>query len=225
MNSKDPLKLPPEFEGLTQEQAIRVAKGAKKLIQAHRRNVAARNQSDGDKPEIADIWFASRPRQDHATMPWLVDQIVSGGQTGVDRAALDAAIELGIPHGGWCPSGRLAEDGPLDVRYRLRETDGCGYRQRTRLNVADSDGTLILNEGKLSTGTALTTKLAVMMGKPHLIVCLDAQVAGENGDLVRTWCADNAISVLNVAGPGERKRPGIYDRSLGFLLAVLVGTG
>jgi hypothetical protein len=81
-----------------------------------------------------------------------LQRIVSGGQAGVDRAALDWAIARGIPHGGWCPAGRIAEDGMIPERYQLRETASPGYRERTRRNVEDSDGTLILNLGELDAG-------------------------------------------------------------------------
>jgi len=77
-------------------------------------------------------------------------KIVSGGQTGADRAALDAALEAGIPCGGWCPHDRAAEDGPIDARYPLTPAAGAGYRQRTRMNVCDSDGTVIFSFGALS---------------------------------------------------------------------------
>jgi len=92
--------------------------------------------------------------------------IISGGQTGTDRAALDFAIAHGIPHGGWCPLGRRAEDGVLDPRYRLRETESKSYRQRTRRNVADSDATLILNLGELADGSLATRQLAERASKP-----------------------------------------------------------
>src|SRR5947209_13063019 len=99
----------------------------------------------------------------------MVAKIVSGGQTGVDRAALDVALELGLPCGGWCPRGRRAEDGPLPARYPLTETSWEGYPQRTRWNVRDSDGTLILTRGQPDRGTALTIKLAQRLGKPYRI--------------------------------------------------------
>ena len=89
---------------------------------------------------------------------WLIEKIVSGGQTGVDRAALDWALQRGVAHGGWCPKGRLAADGPLPERYLLRETDSMGYRQRTKLNVRDSDATLIFNTGVLDGGTLQTVR-------------------------------------------------------------------
>ena len=141
--------------------------------------------------------------------PPLIAAIVSGGQTGADRAALDWAIARGIPHGGWCPRDRLAEDGPLAACYRLEETPSRRYRQRTRWNVRDSDGTLIVNLGRLEGGSALTRSCAAELGKPCLVVQLDEGVSeallGETG----AWLAAHHIRRLNIAGPRESKRPGI----------------
>jgi hypothetical protein len=100
-------------------------------------------------------------------------RIVSGGQSGVDRAALDVALELGVPCGGWCPRGRRAEDGPIPDRYPLRETPWHGYPQRTEWNVRDADGTLVLTAGGPDRGTALTLRVADRLGKPCLLVDLD----------------------------------------------------
>lgn len=150
-----------------------------------------------------------------------IAKIISGGQAGVDRAALDAAIAVGIPHGGWCPQGRLAEDGPIDPRYRLQETESAGYRQRTRLNVIESAGTLLLNEGLLSGGTALTHDFARRFRKPHLLIQLDEERSEAALCRVLQWVGECDVGVLNVAGPGERKRPGIHGRTLGFLVSVL----
>jgi hypothetical protein len=85
----------------------------------------------------------------------MLTKIISGGQTGADRAALDAAIEYGVPHGGWIPKGRRTEDGRLPDRYILQETSNIGYPQRTKLNILDSDGTLIFSHGKLTGGICL----------------------------------------------------------------------
>ena len=93
----------------------------------------------------------------------MVKKIISGGQTGADRAGLDVALTVGLPIGGWCPQGRRAEDGPIPDGYPLVETAERNYQTRTRRNVEDSDGTLILNLGKLDGGTAFTVKL----GSPH----------------------------------------------------------
>lgn len=143
--------------------------------------------------------------------------IVSGGQTGSDRAGLDFAIAHGLPHGGWCPSGRRAEDGPLDKRYQMRETEGEGYRQRTKRNVADSDATLIFNIGELSDGSLATLRLAERAGKPVWVVALDGARLTAEAERVRDWLAANRVAVLNIAGPRESKRPGIYLQTLGFL--------
>jgi len=136
----------------------------------------------------------------------MLSKIVSGGQTGVDRAALDVALELGLPCGGWCPRGRRAEDGPIDPRYPLQETRSAAYPVRTRWNVRDADGTLILMRGRPDRGTALTRELAEAMNKPLLVVDL----AEENSpDAVRQWIERSGIAVLNVAGPRESSQPGI----------------
>ena len=145
-------------------------------------------------------------------------RIVSGGQTGVDRAALDIALDLGLRCGGWCPRGRRAEDGPLPSRYPLKDTPSADYAQRTEWNVRDSDGTLVLNRGVLDGGTALTIELARRLRKPCLVVDLDAP---PEPAAVRAWLAARGLGTLNVAGPRERKRPGIYRLSGGFLVRVL----
>ncbi len=134
------------------------------------------------------------------------DKVVSGGQTGVDRAALDTAIALGIPHGGWCPKGRLAEDGAMDPRYQLCETDSAQYAIRTEWNVRDSDATLILCRGKPTGGTRLTQRLARRHHRPCLVVDLLQPVDFE---AVRQWLVDAHPAVLNVAGPRESQSPGI----------------
>ena len=103
-----------------------------------------------------------------------VTRIVSGGQTGADRAALDWAIGHGLPHGGWCPKGRLAEDGTIDGRYALQEARTTDYLDRTRQNVIDSDATLILNLGELNGGSQATQRFVEDLQKPCLVVQLDA---------------------------------------------------
>jgi hypothetical protein len=148
----------------------------------------------------------------------LITKIVSGGQTGVDRAALDVALELGLPCGGWCPKGRRAEDGPLDARYPLSETPWSGYPQRTEWNVRDSDGTLVLTLGEHDRGTALTVELAARYRRPYLVVDLGA---APDVEAVRTWARDNGVSTLNVAGPRESSAPGVYARAAEFLHRLL----
>jgi len=144
-------------------------------------------------------------------------KIVSGGQTGVDRAALDWASNHGVPHGGWCPRGRIAEDGTLDSRYVLRETESEGYRQRTRKNVEDSDGTLILNLGELSDGSLTTLRFTERSGRPCLVVQLDAAIDPDAVVRVLDWLRIHPIGILNIAGPRESKRPGIYQATRAFL--------
>jgi len=146
-----------------------------------------------------------------------IEKIISGGQTGVDRAALDAALKLGIPCGGWCPKGRKAEDGPIDVRYPLKETYSANYRIRTEKNVRDSDGTLVFTWRKPKGGTALTLRFAQKYKKPYLTVDLS-----EEGDpeTTRKWVEANRIKVLNIAGLRESELPGIYHRTVQFLREV-----
>ena len=134
-------------------------------------------------------------------------RIISGGQTGVDRAALDIAIQLDIPHGGWCPRGRRAEDGIIDGRYHLKETVSEDYAQRTEFNVRDSDGTLILNIGELSGGTLLTAQCARQLNRPLLIINLNEPFVCAP---VYTWLNRSEIKILNIAGPRESKWTGIY---------------
>ena len=145
-------------------------------------------------------------------------KIISGGQTGVDRGALDAAIALGMVHGGWCPRGRLAEDGRIPDRYALEETDSPEYPVRTEQNVLDSDATLILCRGLPTGGTELTLRLAAQHGKPHLVVDLnDPPTPGE----VRQWLQTHRGAVLNVAGPRESQSPGIAAAAEAFVRRVV----
>jgi len=145
-------------------------------------------------------------------------KIISGGQTGVDRGALDAAIGLGIPHGGWCPRGRLAEDGRIPARYELSETDSPEYWVRTEQNVSDSDATLIFCRGRPTGGTELTLRLAEQHGRPCLVLDLDQSPQPED---VRRWLADHRVEVLNVAGPRESQSPGIAAQAKQFLSGLL----
>ncbi len=148
----------------------------------------------------------------------MLEKVVSGGQTGVDRAALDVALELGLPCSGWCPKGRKAEDGPIPSRYPLTETKSADYAQRTEWNIRDSDGTLVLTRGTPSEGTAFTIEVAKKWGKPCLVLDLsDKPIASA----VVAWAKEHGIKILNVAGPRESKCPGIYAQALEFLKKVL----
>jgi hypothetical protein len=153
----------------------------------------------------------------------MLARLVSGGQSGVDRAALDAALELGILCGGWCPRGRKAEDGRIRDRYPLTETPSGGYRQRTKWNVRDSDGTLILAWGELTDGTLLTWNVCRSAGKPHLVIDLAVEANRAAAvEAARTWLVANLVGgTLNVAGPRASQDPSIYDRARAFLLALL----
>jgi len=143
--------------------------------------------------------------------------IISGGQTGVDRAALDAAIAAELAYGGWCPKGRLAEDGPIPFSYQLRETSSAAYRTRTARNVRDSDGTLVLLRDRMQGGTRYTVRYAEKIGRPFLIVRLSGLLDQDIGSVIG-WLREHAIAVLNVAGPRESSEPGIQAEARQWLL-------
>jgi len=145
--------------------------------------------------------------QPSTPVPRLFARIVSGGQSGADRAALDWAIRRGVSHGGWCPRGRLAEDGPISPRYRLRETPDAEYDQRTLWNVRDSDATVIFSlVPGLTGGSALTFELANRLGNPvlHLHAGMEDPVS-----TLREFLLRHSVLTLNVAGPRESTEPGI----------------
>ena len=150
--------------------------------------------------------------------PWLIDRIVSGGQTGVDRAALDVAIALQIPHGGWCPLGRIAEDGPIPDCYQLEEHPSPKYADRTKRNVIDSDATLVLYRSSLEGGTLKTFKYAGDLGQPCLKICLKRPGRMER---VCDWLVSNRVRTLNIAGPRASKEPEIYQYAFDYLMKLL----
>jgi uncharacterized phage-like protein YoqJ len=147
-----------------------------------------------------------------------IRKIVSGGQTGVDRAALDVAKELHLELGGWCPKGRLAEDGRISDEYPLRETETTDYAERTELNVRDSDGTLILTTGSPIGGTAYTIDCARKLQKPH---CLIDLFLNPDTAEAQQWIDDNRIGVLNIAGPRQSQSPNGYELAYRFLSSLL----
>ncbi len=151
----------------------------------------------------------------------MIQKIVSGGQTGVDRAALDVARELGLACGGWCPKGRKAEDGTLPAHYPLLETPSEDYAQRTAWNVRDSDGTLVLTQGEPTGGTLQTIEEASHLGKPCLVIELANPPSLSS---VSAWVTAHRIKVLNVAGPRESKSPGIYAQARRVLHQLLVSS-
>jgi hypothetical protein len=153
-----------------------------------------------------------------------LEQIISGGQTGVDRAALDVAIRLGIPHGGWCPRGRWAEDGAIPDRYRLRETPAAEPEQRTEWNVRDSDGTVIFSIApRLTGGSAYTLWMAGRWGKPCLHLARASHPVPEAARQLRHFLIEHGIRVLNVAGPRSSVEPEAAKYAAAVLEMALVG--
>jgi hypothetical protein len=165
-------------------------------------------------------------------------KIVSGGQTGVDRAALDAALVAGFPCGGWCPAGRLAEDGEIPERYpltELQDDEGAsgirtarqvaeGYRARTLKNLQDSNGMVILFNGTLSGGTLLTRNLCVREKKPFIALDAKRLSARRAADAILQFVEEQAIEVLNVAGPRASGWPEGYAFSIRVIGEVISRT-
>ena len=153
----------------------------------------------------------------------ILNKVISGGQTGVDRAALDAATESNISIGGFCPKDRRSEDREIPKKYPMIETESRAYHVRTKRNVIEADGTLILTIGSLSGGTKLTAAYAEIHNKPSLIVHLDSKV-----DLneVAGWIISNEIKILNIAGPRESGViGGIYALAHAFLMDLFDSMG
>jgi hypothetical protein len=144
-------------------------------------------------------------------------KIISGGQSGADRAALDAALDLNIPCGGWCPADRSAEDGPIDARYPLTPAPGAGYRERTRLNVRDSDATVIFGFGPLRGGSLDTLSDCRDLNKPHLLIDATVTSVQKATKLMHRFVTDQAIRTLNVGGPRASEEHEIYEYVTGVL--------
>jgi Circularly permutated YpsA SLOG family len=141
--------------------------------------------------------------------------IVSGGQTGADRAALDWGLEHGVPCVGWCPKGRKAEDGPIDAKYPLKETPSASYIQRTEWNVRDSDATVLFSiDLTLTGGSKKTVELARKHRKPWLHLCAREKSAAEE---LSAFVEQHRVRVLNVAGPRASSEPGVGE----FVITVL----
>jgi len=151
----------------------------------------------------------------------MLTKIVSGGQTGADRAALDVAIKAGFPYGGWIPNGRLTEEGFLSEEYLLQEMPTKDYPKRTEKNVVDSDGTVIISHGKLSGGSDYTRKMAEKHSKAWLHLDLAKMSLDYAVRLLKTWIIDNDIRTLNVAGPRASKDPAIYAVTVKILECLL----
>lgn len=148
----------------------------------------------------------------------MVKRIVSGGQTGVDRAALDFALQVGIECGGWVPRGRMAEDGVIPAIYpNLRETEGDGPGERTKRNVRDSHGTLLVTRGIPTGGTALTLEVATRRNKPVFHVDLKQETVGLAARRLVEWVQEVSPAVLNIAGPRSSEDPEIYELAKSLL--------
>jgi hypothetical protein len=146
--------------------------------------------------------------------------IMSGGQTGADRAGLDFAIENNIPHEGFCPRGRKAEDGPLDLKYNLSETDSAGYSRRTYFNVFYADATLIFINGDLTKGSAYTEVVCKTQNKKYKII----NFMDLNSDFnLKDWIEQHKIKSLNIAGSRESINPGIYQLTKTYLTNNIIG--
>jgi len=151
-----------------------------------------------------------------------IKQIVSGGQTGADRAALDIAMELGYEFGGWIPKGRLAEDGTIPLKYfSLKKCDSKGPVLRTELNVRDSDATLILLNGQLLGGSDYTEKVAVKLGKPIKHLDFSKYTIDEAVGEILEWLKTINGRVLNIAGPRQSEDSRIYSQVKEVLFKVL----
>jgi Circularly permutated YpsA SLOG family len=148
-----------------------------------------------------------------------IKKIISGGQTGADRGGLDAAIELGIPHGGWCPKGRKAEDGVIPAKYRLKEHVSPEYPPRTALNIYDADATLIFKRGEMGRGSRLTFSLAQSQKRSCLIVDIVESLADQEDLWV--WLGSERPKILNVAGTRESHAPGMQESVRRILVEAL----
>ena len=152
----------------------------------------------------------------------IVNKIISGGQTGADRAALDFAISHKIPYSGWLPKGRRTEDGILPKKYILKEMPTGEYSKRTEQNILDSDATLILSHAHLTGGSALTQSLAEKHGKPCIHIDLSKVDMRKACLIVNIWMHRYKIKVLNVAGPRASKDQIIYQATIDLLERVLI---
>jgi putative molybdenum carrier protein len=138
-------------------------------------------------------------------------KIISGGQTGVDRAALDLALKHGIKCGGWCPAGRLDEFGRIPHRYPVQEMETGGFTERTLKNVKDSDGTIIIHPGKISGGTDQTVRFCIELQRPHQLIDASKISAEHAAKLIHDFVCNNKVKVLNIAGPRQSEWPEGYN--------------
>jgi len=149
-------------------------------------------------------------------------KIISGGQTGVDRAALDVALRHGIDCGGWCPAGRIDESGKIPDHYPVQELQSGGFTERTLQNVKDSDGTVVIYPGELRAGTEQTVRFSVELKRPHQLIDASKLSAEDAAELIVEFVSENKIGILNVAGPRQSEWPQGYDYAFRALSAFLM---
>jgi hypothetical protein len=150
-------------------------------------------------------------------------KIISGGQTGIDRAALDAALETGTHCGGWCPEGRLAEDGIIPLCYPLLEFKGAGYKERILQNVTDSDGTAIIYFGTPTGGTEQTLRFCLDLNKPYLLIDASELSPERTAKRMLEFVAGHSMTALNVAGPRASEEASAYEYAYQALTRFLSG--
>jgi putative molybdenum carrier protein len=148
-------------------------------------------------------------------------KIISGGQTGVDRAALDAALRHGINCGGWCPAGRLDEFGKIPDNYPIQELKDGGFTERTLQNVKDSDGTVVIYPGELYGGTDQTVRFCLDLKRPHQLIDASKISAEGAAKLIAEFVRENEIGILNIAGPRQSEWTEGYDYASRVLSAFL----
>ena len=151
-------------------------------------------------------------------------KIISGGQTGVDHGALDAALDNKFPCGGWCPPGRMAEDGPIDDIYPMSEMDHGSYAERTRQNVIDSDGTVIIYFSELEGGTRVTLQYCIQLKKPHKLINAREIPLMQAAELITHFIDSFSINILNVAGTRQSKAPEAHDYAYKVMSNVIEST-
>lgn len=200
------------------EDGLEQASVDQNVVVAYLRSLLLETATDEDNEQVNKYLHPDEWEVDQDDSPiYFCQRIVSGGQTGVDRAALDFAIDYSYPHGGWAPHGREAEDGPIPLKYQLTEMPDGSYRQRTKRNVEDSDGTLIVNIGTLDGGTSATQVFTGKLDRPCFVAQIDTEEPRRVAIQVVEWLQSHQIAILNIAGPRESKRPGIYRLSYEFL--------